>query len=467
MSIYEVIPENFFSLLSSKNRELYVLALFVVKKCHQQHLRMDKNELVNMLINNLEDKMYHIEMEDGDEIIDTSNLRGYANFLIRKLMQTKWLEKEYGDGFQEFIIVPDYSIRIIDVLFEIAENRPREYDRYAFLTYSVLKTANIENESYFRALAEAHKYTFALKASLHSLHDNIGRYFQIVQKQNEIPRILEEHFDKYLEIIINKVYNPLKTTDSVHRYKERILQVLKSWQEKRRILTQLSEDLLQDRPNTDPKDAMSEVVAMIRDIITCYDDISLLLREIDKKNRLFTRASMERAHYLLNTDKDIKGKIVDILKNLPDISTPGFPEELAELPVYKQGFVDTESLYKGRKRRERDTTPPQPVNKKQGTVESDQAALKRLEKQITRQKVYSFVQEIMQDKKSISTIDFNIIDDPEYLKLVLSVLNSRYADAPYDVRYRKLTLMLNGYLLPDLEYTKRGVINLVAKQRMG
>lgn len=92
--------------------------------------------------------------------------------------------------------------------------------------------------------------------------------------------------------------------------------------------------------------------------------------------------------------------------------------------------------------------------------------MKRLERQITRQKVYSFVQEIMHDKKSISTIDFNIIDDPEYLKLVLSVLNSRYADAPYDVRYRKLTLMLNGYLLPDLEYTKRGVINLVAKQRM-
>lgn len=464
-NIFEVIrSDNFFSILCSKNKEIYILALFVVKKCHQQHLRMDRTELANMLISNLEDKMLYLEAEDGDEAFDTSNLRGYANFLIRKLLQTKWLEKEYGDGFQEFIIVPDYSIRIIDVLFEIAENKPREYDRYAFLTYSVLNTAKLEKESYYRALSEAHKYTFALKASLHSLHDNIGRYHQTIQQQTEISRILEEHFIKYKEIIINKIFDPLKTTDSVHRYKERIIVILKSWQENRRILNILGQEYLQAHPNADPQDSLSEVVALMRDVINCYEEIILLLKEIDKKNTLFTRTSMERAHYILNTDKDIKGKLIDILRSLPSLDAPDFPEEIAELPVYEQGFVDNESLYKERKRRERDMTPPQPVKAKSANAQDSKAAmLKKLEDALTRDKVYKYILGFFAEHNLLPISKINIEEDQDFLKVVLSVINADYKDVPYTLEYKNGKILVNGYLVPEIDFRKRGDQRDVAK----
>ena len=74
---------------------------------------------------------------------------------------------------------------------------------------------------------------------------------------------------------------------------------------------------------------------MIGEILDIYDRLDELLEQIDRKNAGYTRASVERMQYCLNTDRDIKGKLVELLKALPEIrreSSPLARKMAEELP---------------------------------------------------------------------------------------------------------------------------------------
>lgn len=49
MNLYDVIPENLFSVLVSKNKNLYVKTLFVLLDAFKQHLKISKDELISMI----------------------------------------------------------------------------------------------------------------------------------------------------------------------------------------------------------------------------------------------------------------------------------------------------------------------------------------------------------------------------------------------------------------------------------
>lgn len=57
----------------------------------------------------------------------------------------------------------------------------------------------------------------------------------------------------------------------------------------------------------DEQTARDEVIRMITYIMDQYEKMDGLLREIDRKNASYTRASVERTQYLLNIKGILKG----------------------------------------------------------------------------------------------------------------------------------------------------------------
>ena len=55
MNLYDIIPENLFSVLVSKNKNLYVKTLFVLLDAFKQHLKISKDELISMINAQLDD----------------------------------------------------------------------------------------------------------------------------------------------------------------------------------------------------------------------------------------------------------------------------------------------------------------------------------------------------------------------------------------------------------------------------
>ena len=66
MNLFDKIPENFFSILVSRNKNIYIDALFVLREAFKQEMSISKENIISRLINNLEEE-FNVEDFSEDE----------------------------------------------------------------------------------------------------------------------------------------------------------------------------------------------------------------------------------------------------------------------------------------------------------------------------------------------------------------------------------------------------------------
>ena len=177
MNLFEKIPENFFSILVSKNKKIYVDALFVLGEAFKQEMSISKENIIARLISNLEEEFNQEDFSEEDDTneLKDNNISSKAYFLLRKLKRSGWIELEMQrDSFEEYIILPNYSIKFINLLYSIVEENQVEYNSYVFATYSSLKLASIEKGETYNAITTAYNNTIQLINELKSLYNSLG-----------------------------------------------------------------------------------------------------------------------------------------------------------------------------------------------------------------------------------------------------------------------------------------------------
>ncbi|MHB1418025.1 MAG: Wadjet anti-phage system protein JetA family protein [Bacillota bacterium] len=439
-------------------------ALFVVYRCYKQEFMIKKDDLMNVLIATLENQMFELAAEEGEELNDSS-LSGRAHWLVRKLLATGWIEMDsLVHSVDEYIAVPDYSVKILQVLYEISEDKPREYNSLVYSTYSNLSKAQEERGDYLaEALMVAYGLTDRLVDSLKSLLNNMRSYYLALQEQEEVREVLRQHFDRYQVLISDKIYHPLKTFDSVPRFRTRILSVLREWLVDGELLEKISEQLFRKGRFTDKLTAYDETIRMITFIIDQYEKMDQLLREIDRKNTGYTRASVERTQYLLNANRDTKGQLIEVIKALPRIHGK-LPLEIEDdlgsaVSLFDQHWVDNNSLY--RQQRKRVFSEPEPINsntslgQEEFEAEFDQIK-RRVQDSLTHKKVMDFMKNVLKDQNRVRAYQLELEATEDFLKLILGVINADEKGVPYRITFEDGYLLVNGFRIPDLTIENKG-----------
>lgn len=144
MNLYDVIPENLFSVLSSKNKNLYVKTLFVLLGAFKQHLKISKDELISMINARLDDDIISADFTEEKLLESEQSISGKAHFLVRKLKSVGWILIETESDFREYITVPGFSYKIIQLLYDIANVSESEIFAYVY-KYALLLQIQIEN----------------------------------------------------------------------------------------------------------------------------------------------------------------------------------------------------------------------------------------------------------------------------------------------------------------------------------
>lgn len=470
MQLFKIIRNpHFFSLLASPNREIYLEALFVVYRCYKQEFMIKKDELINMLIATLENRIFDLAEEEGEEPEECS-LSSQAHWLVRKMLTTGWIEIDpLVHSIDEYVAVPDYSVKILQILYDIAEDKPKEYNSLVYSTYSNLSKANEERGDYLgEALLAAYNFTDRLADSLKSLLNNMRGYYLALQEQDEVRHVLREHFDRYQVLISEKVYHPLKTFDSVPRFRTRILAILREWLIDSELLTKMMMQFVHKGRYPDESKARDEVIRMITYIIDQYEKIDRLLREIDRKNASYTRASVERTQYLLNSNRDTKGKLIEIIKALPKVNEP-LPDYINKnlqqsINLFEQSWVDNNSHYREPKRRVFAEPEPLKQNKQVDPTEltTEFNQFKDLVKNsLTHAKIMSFIQGLLGERQQIRGYEMQLEITEDLIKLIIGVLKADEAGVPYLVEYNEGYLTINGFRIPDLTIEKKGGVKHV------
>jgi hypothetical protein len=476
MNLFSLIPGNFFSLLSSGNREIYFDALMLLNDFFKNELTIRVDDYISSLISLIEDREFIPEAEDEiPELPEaaagtgglTPNVK--ARLILNRFIKTGWIDKEEMDGtFAEIITPRDYAIRVMRLLDELRDERVHEYNSLVYSTYSALKQAVEEGpREMFDALLTARRNTEQLTYELKTFYHNIRSYLKRIQAQNDVNELLESHFEKF-KPLADRIYHPIKTMDSVHRYRTPVREILSNIREDGELLSGMRERAAEVRKYEAEDEAGDEILSAIHYTMDVYENLGNTTDEIDRRYHTYIKNSIDKMTYMMSADQSVKGKLLDILKVYGKAS--GAERDRigdileANISVNRQYFLDGESLFhKNILSRRLD----------EGTLEiagmGDFAggALERLAGELKNMysldRIRGFVEELFSARAGdsageavVESENIPVEDDADFILLILALIRCRERGMGYTVELEEGRIERNGYGIPRMRFRKKG-----------
>lgn len=461
MNLFDRIPSELFSVLASPNRMLYADALDVLWDTYRGNLKITEDTFYSMLRSKLEQKLADATFEGED--IDEEELRdisGRARFLIRKLYSKGWLEKERGEDFAEYITVPGYSSRLLEVFHQLRDDSPIRGYSYVFGTYSALKVAADSDNIYDKmaAVYSAYENTQALIQLLQMVYHNVKHFFQLQIKMQEVKEILASHFDEFGQKVVEAYIRPLKIKDSVPKYRVPIQTILTGWAEDDALLLALANAALQDRRGETLEECRRDLLQKIFWVKDCYDSIQQdYLDEIDHQVRRYTRATTQKLENLTNRDDNVRSNLNYLLTalgrnrrafDLVDQIQPAFQ-------LYEQSFLSQKSLWHRKRPGKREKTSTVLIEEQglDAAAVAQAAAIFRTE--YSRSAIAAYVENWLGERGVCYSKDIGLSDNRAYVMSMLAVLTGNDPKAGYVVQELEGTFRENEYTIPQLRITRR------------
>ena len=462
MKFFEAVPSELFSPLASPNRILYADALDVLYAAYQENLKIREDVLYSMLRGRLEQELADATFEDED--IDEEELRdisGRARFLIRKLCSKGWFEKERGDDFEEYITIPNYSSRLLELFHQLCNDSPARGYSYVFGTFSVLKTADDSNNAYDKmtALYSAYDNTTALISLLQMVYHNVKHYFQMQIDMQDVNQVLAAHFNDFGQKVVEAYIRPLKIKDSVPKYRVPIQSVLRRWEEDDTLLIAMANEALRDKRGKTLEDCRADLLRKIFWIEERYDNLEKdYLEEIDTQVRRYTRAATQKIENLTNRDQSVRGNLNVLLTalsrnrraaELVDQIQPAFQ-------LYEQSFLSEKSLWYRKRPEKRTKTASVLIQDDQAPNTEEQVrAAQLLQSKYGRAAVNAYVQGWLGDADMRCSEELSLEEDKDYIMSLLAVLGSKDASAGYVVQELGGIFCKNGYSIPQMQIRRK------------
>ena len=368
MDFFDMVPDNFFSLLSSKNRRIYLASMLQVFQVYETGtiLGIDKKIVVDDLVYFLDTNkqyLYDIEEKDlDDEEADPKSNRELANFILRKMEETGWIYVDVSNDYEEILNFSDVAITICEAILnaypqiEYAEDdlpdnyvNPNEYQGYIYSIYSIL--SQTENVDYSLTFNLVYQDTRQLIRSIRRLDARMKDYITSVVSNNELKDLMEKLMD-YKVNVYDAMYVKLKISDNIDRYRLGIITKLQEMQSDEVIINSIATNYLSVTHTHE--EAVAKAVRNIDEVIDAFNALEEFIAEIDNKNRDYINSTIGKVKFLLSEDDNTIGKLNTILnfikksKKIDKIDRAmRIVEGLYNLPVYK--IYDQErSLYQPR-----------------------------------------------------------------------------------------------------------------------
>ena len=330
MDFFRMIPDSFFSLLSSKNKRIYLACILESFKTYETGsiLGIDKKIIVDDLVHFLDENTYLYDVEDEeDEESNPKSKRELANYILRRMEECGWIDIDVTDDYEELLNFTDVAIIICEAFLnafpryywddsmeeESYEVHANEYQGYIFTIYSLLM--NTENTDYAMLFNLVYNYTKQLIRALRRLDSRLKDYISSVVETSEVKDLLER-LVSFKPEVYDRSYLKFKTSDNINRYRLSIVLKLSELSANELAMSMIVGDFRHRYPSLEL--ASQKATAAIDEIIDVFNSIDAFVSEIDNKNRTYINSTIGKIKFLLSEDDNVIGKLNRILKYVKD-----------------------------------------------------------------------------------------------------------------------------------------------------
>ena len=462
------IPDKFWGLFRSVNREAYMEALLNINEEYQYSNYFLTREVCIQVLSDMYIKK-HFQLTQEEDETEFDLLETPASRTLKWLLRTGWLKKlEDYNTLATNIVIPDYAAIFIDAFERLGSEDMEETEIYIQNVYATLfsfQNASRVNLSMLRtALVNTRRLNKALQDMLH----NMDKFFGRLLDQQSYHDLLKEHLEGYVEEIVRKKYHILKTSDNFYIYKTDIKKCLRDMRENEEWIGLVRE---RSKAMGDTKDDVVDLLDMIE---RGFDDIEHRISNMDKEHTKYVRATVTRLNYLLSGETDTKGLVVQLLNQMSAAVTEeqntqvenrgnGYSyEEMLQLTGERMNMsllemLSEKSLYKRRKSREDFISQMAEDETIEDLNREDVLKLNRILQRYSKQEIEAFIEEHMKDDV-MDVEKLEIADEESFEKLILAYDYSTRRNSKYIVLEEDTPQIENGcYKYPALKFVRRGI----------
>lgn len=459
IEIFNIVPDNFFSVLSSPNKIIYMRIISLIYSLVQNGLSygIDKE----ILVDEIEDYLNSTNFYVVDEEEEIKNNRDKANFFIRRLIDTGWIHSDNTADYRLIINFHDYAIKILESFIKIANKESLEYQGNIISIYTLLYS----NEKSGVVIKQVYENTKGLISGLKNLNSNIVIYINRLTKQKTPEEIVEELFGNYTKDIIDKSYHRLKTSENISKYRPKIINKLKENLENNLFIEEAATFYREAEEIESLEEAIARVKEIINSIIDAFEELDDIIDDIDKKNAKYIKAAVTRAKFLLNNTRDMTGLIKGILsyvseryKELDLKLSSDYLEEITDLfTLYSYNYIDETSLYTANEGKK--SFKPNKIEKvslsKEDRAKKIAEFKKKQEKQFSIKKVNKIVLDILQDRDSFNTKEIKINSIDDFIKIIYIRLYGNNPLSKYKIKKLNDTYSENDFKFNNFEVWRK------------
>ncbi len=448
------IPDSFWSLFRSKNRQIYIDALLQVNEEYQySNYYLSREICIQTLSDYFAKQKVTLEQEEAEDDFDL--LEPLSTRIVNWLLRTGWLRKvEDYHSMTVNIVIPDYAAMFVDTFVHLSGEDEDETQVYIQNVYAILFAFKNDPRSNISLLKTALVNTRKLNKTLQDILHNMDKFFSSLLEQKFYGDLLKEHLDGYVEEIVRKKYHILKTSDNFYLYKADI----KKWLgEMRQNLPWLEQVCVRNKQLRGKEIQVNELIKQIDMIERGFDDIEHRIINMDKEHTRYIRATVTRLQYLLNKEDNMKGLVIQLLNHLSE-SEEQEEQEIGKISslmnLSQMTIISEKSLYKRRRTKQDFVEGLLPEEETEELTGEEILKLNKIKNRYSRREVEEFILRKMKDGRLEVTKD-TISSTEDFEKLVLAYDSSTRKDSPY--RVKEQGIIDNGkYRYPNLVFERKG-----------
>lgn len=454
MQLRHEIPDTFWSLFRSVNREIYIDALLCINEEYQyNNYFLSREACIQVLSDMNAKKRIRLEWEENETEFDM--LETPSSRILNWLLKTGWLKRiEDYHTLVTNIVIPDYSAVFIDAFESLSSEEGEDTEVYIQNVYATLFSFQNDSRANLSMLRTALVNTRRLNKVLQDMLHNMDKFFARLLDQSFYGDLLKEHLDGYVEEIVQKKYHILKTSDNFYIYKMDIKKCIRDMRENEEWI-----ETIRSRAKAmgDTKDDVLDILDMIE---RGFDDIEHRISNMDREHAKYVRATVTRLNYLLSGETDTRGLVVQLLNRISEADETERTEQLIRRIGERMNLslfeaLSEKSLYKRRRPRKDFISQMAADEEMEDLDKEDVLKLNRIQMRYSRQQIEAFIEGHM-DQDVMDASKIRITDEEEFEKLILAYDYSTRRNSKYMVLEEEPEIVDNGqYRYPALKFVRR------------
>ncbi len=462
--VFNVIPGNFFSNLSSKNKRIYADCLQLIYQEYQNNtlnFRLPRKQLQDVIAGYfLETKEVLLQEDDED---DDGTAASSAAAVLRRFCRDDigWLEEEIDDAtYERQIVMSENGIALAKFLNQLESPQRAEYANYIFDIYNTLRNKEQWKEHpYVNGLKNIFQKSSDLSGSLRELSTFIRKIIEKMNREGTLTS-LTENIIEYFNGDFIKEYSRLTKQQNIHIYRSFIRNELDKMLQDDVLFNQIVDDCSteEDLKQSAAEDKVLGMIQAAKNFLE--DDYDQIMQDIKHKINLYIQVALARIRFIQNRDEDVQGSVNRTIKYLvEEMDDLGMkeqlPSEMSELfNLQKYEYIDKDSIRYPRKNKViKEQIVMDYEELSQETIdEAKQAQIKEAYNPYSKKLMKKYIDSKLDEKGQISSDDLPMGSKNDLLADLAAVAYGN--DNGYDVELLDGYYEVNNMLIRRFKLTK-------------